>query len=476
MPALAPERSPGMGVSVNDLHSELNPTVMAEAVAVDSLESIGDGIARARRAGLPVAVAGGRYAMGGQQFCAGGLLLDTRPMNRVLHLDAGRGIVEVEAGIQWPALIERLRALQPGHPRPWTIAQKQTGADRLSIGGTISANAHGRGLTMKPFVSDLESFVLVDARGDAVECSRHRNPELFRLAAGGYGLFGCIYSAKIRLAPRRLLERVVELGKVDDLAAGFEQRIRDGYLYGDFQFSTDEASGNFLRTGVFSCYRPVDRDGPPPDGQRVLSGEDWTRLILLAHTDKARAYQLYTQHYLATSGQLYESDRHQLADYLDGYHRQLDRALGAAHRASEMITELYVPRDRLADFMADVAEDFRRHRVDVIYGTIRLIERDDESFLAWAREPWACVIFNLHTEHTPEGVEHSAQAFRRLIDRAIERKGSYYLTYHRWASREQVEHCHPQMRRFLQLKRAHDPQERFQSDWYRHLRDQVLDA
>lgn len=465
-----------MGVRVNDLHSELNPTEMAEAVAVDSLASIRDAVARAHRAGIPLSVAGGRYAMGGQQFCAGGLLLDTRPMDRVLDLDAERGIVEVEAGIQWPALIEGLRVLQAGRSRPWTIAQKQTGADRLSIGGTISANAHGRGLKMKPFVADLESFVLVDPRGEAIECSRHRNPELFGLVAGGYGLFGCIYSAKIRLTPRRLLERVVELGSVDDLVARFAERIGAGYLYGDFQFSTDESSSNFLRTGVFSCYRPADRDGPPPDGQRVLSAEDWTRLILLAHTDKSRAYQLYTQHYLATSGQLYESDRHQLADYLDGYHRQLDRVLGSAHRASEMITEIYVPRDRLADFMAEVAEDFRRHRVDLIYGTIRLIERDDESFLAWARESWACVIFNLHTEHTPQGVEHSAQAFRRLIDRAIERQGSYYLTYHRWATREQVEHCHPQMRRFLELKRAHDPQERFQSDWYRHLRGQVLDA
>ena len=44
-----------------------------------------------------------------------------------------------------------------------------------------------------------------------------------------------------------------------------------------------------------------------------------------------------------------------------------------------------------------------RTGVDVIYGTVRLIERDDESFLAWARDRWACVIFNLHTVHTRRG-------------------------------------------------------------------------
>jgi len=465
-----------MGETVNDLHSGLNAADVYEIISVDSIDAIRAGIARARELGVPVSVAGGRYAMGGQQFCAGGVMLDTRKLDRVLDLDTGRGLIEVEAGIQWPALIEHLESVQAGQPGQWAIAQKQTGADRLSIGGTISANAHGRGLTMKPFIADVESLVLVNAEGESVECSRERNHELFRLVAGGYGLFGCIYSATLRLVPRRMLERVVELGEIDDLVQRFSERVRDGFLYGDFQFAIDGSSGDFLRSGVFSCYRPVEREQPPPASQRELSMDDWLRLITLAHTDKQLAFRLYSEHYLATSGQVYYSDRHQLADYLDGYHRRLDEALGAEHRASEMISELYVPRDRLADFMAAVARDFREHSVDVIYGTIRLIERDDESFLAWASEAWACVIFNLHTVHTPDGMARTAGAFRRLIDLAIERGGTYYLTYHRWATREQVETCYPQLRQFLQLKLEYDPGECFQSDWYRHYRGLLCDG
>jgi FAD/FMN-containing dehydrogenase len=457
-----------MSIAVNDIHSELNRSEVAEVFPVDSLEKIRSGITRARALGVPVAVAGGRYAMGGQQFRQGAVLLDTRKLNRVRRFDASRGLVEVEAGIQWPELIDRLEELQPGRRPPWSIAQKQTGADRLSVGGAISANAHGRGLSMKPIVSDVESFLLVNADGEIVECSRSRNRELFRLVAGGYGLFGCIYAATLRLVPRRSLERVVRIACTDDLMGRFEERIREGYLYGDFQFAIDPGSEDFLRTGVFSCYRPVHRQEPRPGDQRVLSPEDWRRLIELAHTDKRRAFALYRDYYLKTSGQLYASDRHQLASYEDGYHRRLDQALGSPCRASEMISELYVPRERLADFMAAVAEDFRMHRVDVIYGTVRLIERDEDSFLAWAREPWACVIFNLHTVHTPEGIAHAADAFRRLIDRAIERGGTYYLTYHRWATRAQVERCYPQLRRFLAKKRSYDPGEVFQSDWYRH--------
>ena len=135
-----------------------------------------------------------------------------------------------------------------------------------------------------------------------------------------------------------------------------------------------------------------------------------------------------------------------------------------------MITEIYVPRDRLATSWREVAADFRAHGVDVIYGTVRLIERDDDSFLAWAREPWACVIFNLHTVHTPAGLEHSAAAFRRLIDLAIARGGSYFLTYHRWATPIRSRRA---IRSSASSSRASAlrPGRAFQSDWYRHYRD-----
>jgi FAD/FMN-containing dehydrogenase len=219
---------------------------------------------------------------------------------------------------------------------------------------------------------------------------------------------------------------------------------------------------------VFSCYRPVDDAVPIREDQRALSRDDWRKLLHLAHVDKTKVWDAYASHYLATSGQVYLSDAHQFAEYLDGYHRELDELTGAPAPASEMITEIYVPRDRLDDFMGEAAEDFRRHGVDVIYGTIRLIERDDETFLAWAREPWACTIFNLHTVHTEEGQAHSRAAFQRLIDMAIARGGSYFLTYHRWARPDQVDACYPQVRDFLTAKRRFDPDERFQSDWYRH--------
>lgn len=140
-----------------------------------------------------------------------------------------------------------------------------------------------------------------------------------------------------------------------------------------------------------------------------------------------------------------------------------------------MISEIYVRRNALTSFMEDVRRDFREHDVNLIYGTLRFIEKDDETFLPWARERYVCVIFNLHTQHDPAAVKKTTRDFRRLIDRGIQYGGSYFLTYHRWASREQVLACYPQFPEFLRLKRKYDPEERFQSDWYRHYRVMFAD-
>ncbi len=466
---------PESGVVVNDIHSQLNPTRVRDVVAVSSQSHLQRAIRNAGASGHVFSIAGGRHAMGAQQFAEQSVLLDMTRLNRVRSFDRAKGIVEVESGIMWPPLVDYLLKAQEGRARQWGIAQKQTGADRLTIGGALAANVHGRGLTMKPFINDVESFVLVDAGGHARTCSRTENAELFRLAIGGYGLFGVISTVKLRLVPRQKIQRVVEVRLIDELPKAFEQRIADGFTFGDFQFSVDETSEDFLRRGVFSCYRPVDPQTPMPAAQKELGDEDWHALLLLAHTNKATAFDRYSKYYLSTSGQLYWSDTHQMSTYLDDYHVRLDKQLGRTDRATEMITEIYVPRPALPSFMAEVAGVFRTNGVPIVYGTVRLIEQDDESFLAWAKQPYACIIFNLHVVHTPEGIARAGQAFRDLIDLGLTRGGRYYLTYHRHARRAQVEACYSQLPEFLRLKRRYDPDERFQSEWYRYYKQMFAD-
>src|SRR2546427_405575 len=195
----------------------------------------------------------------------------------------------------------------------------------------------------------------------------------------------------------------------DGLTKRFEERIAQKFLYGDFQFSVDEKSPAFLQRGVFSCYEPID-EHELIAAKKELRDADWLDLLQLAYTDREKAFKRYSDYYLSTNGQTYWSDTSQLSAYLSNYAQKLRELIGG-EESSLIITEIYVPRRDLPDFLAQAAKLLRSNRTIVIYGTVRLIETDNESFLAWAREPYACIIFNLLTLHTPAGVESSASAF-----------------------------------------------------------------
>jgi FAD/FMN-containing dehydrogenase len=461
---------------VNDTHSALNRAIVSRVIEPITVEEVVRAVNEARRAGQPLAIAGGRHAMGGQQFLSGSTLLDMRRLNRVRKLDDDRGLLDVEAGITWPDVIRGYLVRPHGVRSVWGIRQKQTGADRLTIGGAVAANIHGRCLSARPFIGDIESLEVVTSDGKLVTCSRTQRTELFRHVIGGYGLFGVVVAATLRLVPRVQVERVVTMLEIEALIETLERRIAEGYTYGDFQFATDPTQQGFLRMGVLSCYRPTDHLRPIPARQRRLTQSDWNRLLELAHLDKRRAFEEFASFYRATSGQLYWSDTHQLNLYLESYHEALDKRLGRGVRGSEMITEIYVPRRELLPFMEQVRNDFRANRVDFIYGTIRLIEKDNESALPWARERYACVIFNLHIDHLPRSIVNARSSFTRLIDHAMAFGGSYYLTYHRFARPDQLLACHPGITQFLAAKQRFDPTGVFQSDWYRHIVAQVRDT
>jgi len=477
-PACAPriaEVLDGGGVTVNDIHSQLNATKVRSIVRPESVDAVQQLVRDATSQKRALSIAAGRHAMGGQQFAAGSTLIDMNGLARVTEFDRVAGEIEVEAGIQWPELYKYLLDSQQNDPRAWAFVQKQTGADKLSIGGALAANAHGRGLKYPPFVSNVAAFTLVGPDGATRRCSRTQNSDLFRAVIGGYGLFGVVTSVRLRLTRRHKVQRIVEVIDVATLPAMFERRIAEGFLYGDFQFATDLES-DALQRGVFSCYRPVPDATPMPTNRAALSPANWAQLLYLAHVDRARAFQEYAGYYLKTSGQYYWSDEHQMSTYVPDYHQVQAARLGEYAHGTEMITEIYVPRNALVRFLADVRDDLRTHRADLIYGTIRLIERDTETMLAWVKQPYACIIFNLHVGPGAGGVEKAKQDFLRLIDRGLSYGGSYFLTYHRWARREQVLTAYPELVDFLRFKRRIDPRERFQSDWYRHYRTMFADT
>lgn len=100
-----------------------------------------DAVIEARVTGLKISVAGGRHAMGGQQFARDSLHLDMTALDAVLGDDPDQGLLHIEAGAIWPAIIAVSHRMDTGSGARWGIRQKQTGADDVSLGGSIRSRS-----------------------------------------------------------------------------------------------------------------------------------------------------------------------------------------------------------------------------------------------------------------------------------------------------------------------------------------------
>lgn len=194
---------------VDDVFAGINATGVEGVLRVDSALGVQRAVLAGRQVGKAISVAGGRTAMGGQQFVTGGWVLDTRALNHVRNFDTVQGLLRVDAGMLWTDVLAFLSTTWDDAGDGWTILQKPLGADLVTVGGSLSANIHGNPLTYPPFVADVERFMLVGADGPPMSASRDENLNLFRLAIGGYGLFGVVTEVTLRLVRRLKVERVV---------------------------------------------------------------------------------------------------------------------------------------------------------------------------------------------------------------------------------------------------------------------------
>jgi FAD/FMN-containing dehydrogenase len=457
------------GLLVNDVQTGLNPTWVTSISRPTSVAEVQSLVKDCSKHSRAISVSGSRHAAGGQQFATKSVLLDMRAMNRVIGLDDKSGVLQVESGIEWPELIQGYLSLQKGNVS-WGIRQKQGGADRMSLGGALSANAHGHGLGSPPMIGDVEWIEIVAADGSVKKCSRKENAELFSLAVGGYGLFGIITAVGLRLAPRRKIRRHVETRTTAELIALVEGRTAAGAPYGYFQYSIDETSADFLRAGILTTYENVPAETPLGTESPDIDAKLLTALLEIAHRDRGSAYRRYAKLELSKDGNVEWSDLHQLSAYRAGYHEEIEKRLGADYMGADLILEVYVPRTELIPLLEDGRRILLASGMPLIYGTVRFIEQDKDSYLAWAKKRYACVTFSPHSSGETQALRKTGDVCRQLIRAANKRGGSFYLTYNRFATRDELASAYPQFQDFLNLKKQYDPHETFQSDWYRYYK------
>jgi decaprenylphospho-beta-D-ribofuranose 2-oxidase len=439
-------------------------TQLEHARDVEQLRAV---LAEARDRGLKVSIAGSRHSQGGHTYSAGGVRLDMRSFNRILAIDTVARTITVQSGATWD---EVQRAIAP---QGLAIKVMQS-SNIFTVGGTLSANAHGRDLDVTQVVEVVQRFNLLLADGRVIDVSRTTHPELFSLVIGGYGLYGVILDVTLRLAPDELYEQHSAVMDYRDFPRYFAEQVRrdSGIVLMLARPSIDPDSAEFLREIVVATWHraPAGRAG---DGSYALTEEanvlrDRFFLGLSRRFDWAKSLRWSLQKKIEL-GSGAAGDRRIVSrnNAMRPPLAPLELLNYSSRRNTDIIQEYYIPVEHFVAFMDRFRDILRTGRMNVLSATVRYVSPNATPQLAYApSRPAFAIIQMSNVELSAEEQAHTRDVTRQLVDAALEFGGTYYLTYQLYPTAEQLHRAYPNARRAFERKRFYDPGELFTSQFY----------
>jgi FAD/FMN-containing dehydrogenase len=405
----------------------------------------------------PFAVAGARHSMGGQCIPRDGIAVTLQSAR--IELDSNKKTFRVNAGVRWR---DAIRALDPAG---FSVAVMQSNHD-FSVGGTLSVNAHGWPVPFGPFCSTVRSFRLMLTDGTVMECSRAKNDELFALVSGGYGLFGIVLDAEIEMVPNVLLIPEHEFLRAEDFGERFEKVVRMPEVrmaYGRLSVSR----GNFLREAILGNYRQLTTQPPKlPTAAASASFQLLSRNVFRAQvgSDAGKRTRWFAEKQLAQRMTGRRFTRNSLLSY------PVSALAGNDPNRTDILHEYFVPPARLEEFLQACRELIPASGQDLLNVTLRYVDTDNTSVLSFATGPRIGAVM-LFSQRMRDADEHSMQELTgKLVDRALNIGGSYYLPYRLHARKDQMRTAYPRMEEFAAKKRHYDPKLLFRNMlWDRYL-------
>jgi FAD/FMN-containing dehydrogenase len=400
-----------------------------------------------------VAIAGSRHTMGGHTLYAKGISLDMLHFNR-MQFNRETKILTVQSGAKWSDIIPYL------NERGYSVAVMQSNND-FSVGGTMSANAHGWQHNSPPFASTVERFRLMLASGKVVECSRQENPELFSLVLGGYGLFGIILDVDLRVVPNEtyIAERFVI--KSENYVDTYRQRVDGAANIGMAYGRLSVAPESFLQEAILTTYHQVPQathaivslekqpdSGLPRTVFRGSIGSDYGKNLrwqLEKIVGGEAGNQVLRNQILNRPSTLFEN-RHQAE--------------------TDILHEYFIPPKSLEAFLEKCRVIIPQSKQDLLNVTVRNVHQDNDSFLRYADQEVFGLVMLFHQQRTQEAEAKMQVMTQKLIEAALAVGGRYYLPYRLHATPEQFRRAYPQSAKFFALKRKYDPDGIFQNYFY----------
>lgn len=439
----------------------LLPTKIERIETAKEEEQIKEIIKKAEKQHLKVSISGARHSMGGHTYYPGGVVIDMSSYNRILGINKKQSTIHVQSGATWDSIQKALA--------PYGLAVKVMQSQNIfTVGGSMSANVHGRDIRNESLGDTINWFRLLLADGTVIKVDRQSQPELFYNVIGGYGLFGVILDVELQVTDDEVYvikSKDVSVKEFPDYVHRLRNNPGIKLAYGRLSTAPGSLMDSLYVVEYHKTAHKHDKKlmDLKEDHQTFLTSE-LLNLSRKTGWGKDVLWNLQRNYFFALDGQYISRN--------NSMRSESDFLLYKNPTDTDVLQEFFVPIDEFPSYVQELKTFLRQDEIDLMNITIRYVSKDESPALSYAKDDMIALVALFNHGKKKEDVEKAKASIRKMIDITLAHHGTFYLPYYPYASKLQLIQSYPKFPDFVAAKEKWDPDHLFMNLFYEEYRDE----